>query len=416
MKNLVAVILAAGRGTRMKSSIPKVMHDILGKPMISYVIDLVNGLGADEIFVVAGYKKDLLKDALKGVKVVVQKELLGSGDAVNAAGKALKGYSGDILVVCGDTPILERDVMRELVKKHERSSASATILTAELKNPSGYGRIARNANGAIERIIEDVEASIFEKVITEINVGAYCFKAKDLFGSLEEIKSDNKKKEYFLTDVIGVLHKKGKKVEFVSAPEDTRTIIGINSRRDLAEAVRILKDAVLESLMENGVTIVDPSTTVIEPGVEIGADSVIYPNTVIETGVKMGKSCKIGPFARIRGGVELADCVEVGNFVELVRTKVGQGTKIKHHTYLGDATLGKDVNIGAGTITANYDGKNKNKTVIEDKVFVGVGSILIAPLRIGEKAVVGAGCVIPKNRHVAPGSTVVGVPARVLKK
>jgi len=415
LKNLVAIILAAGRGTRMKSALPKVMHELLGVPMINYCLDLVRSAGVSRIFTVIGYKKELVKDALKGVEVVVQRQLLGSGDAVNTACRALKGYSGDILVVCGDTPLIEKSAIKELVEKHKASRCGATILTAELKNPGGYGRIVRNQNGVIEKIIEDTEASIFEKVIVEINVGAYCFRAEDLLRSLEEIKSNNRKKEYFLTDVIAVLRKKGVAIESVSV-RNAGTIIGINSRRDLAEAAGILKGMVLERLMEKGVTIVDPSTTVIGPDVAIGEDSIIYPNTVIENGVKIGRNCRIGPFARIRPGVELADDVEVGNFVELVRTKVGAKTKIKHHTYLGDTVVGADVNIGAGTITANFDGVDKNTTVIGDRVFIGVGSILIAPLKIGKGACVGAGCVIPKMRHVAPGSTVVGVPARILKR
>ena len=415
MKNLAAVILAAGRGTRMKSDIPKVLHPILGRPIIGYVLDFVNAAGADKTVVVAGYKSELLKEALPGVKIVVQKRLLGSGDAVNTAKKALAGFKGDILVVCGDTPLLEKGSIRELIKVHRASHASATVLTAKLANPTCYGRIARDSKGKITRIVEETEATLAEKCISEINVGAYCFRAGGLFDALDEIRPDNNKSEYFLTDVIGTMHKSGKTIESVPA-KDADTIIGINSRRDLAEAARILKERILGSHMDNGVSITDPRTTTIYPDVEIGRDTVIYPSTVIERDVKIGRYCHVGPFARLRGGVRLGDMVEVGNFVELVRTAVGRLTRIKHLSYLGDARVGSGVNIGAGTITANFDGKNKNKTVIGDRASIGVGAILIAPVEVGQGAVIGAGCVVPKGRNIPRGATVVGVPARILKR
>ncbi len=415
MKDTAAVILAAGRGTRMKSEIPKVLHPILGKPMIEYVIDTAKEVGVGDIIVVAGFGKELLKDALKGTKVVIQKELLGSGDAMNAVRPALGRFGGDVLVMCGDAPLLERDTLKNLIKRHRASQASATVLTANVNNPTGYGRIVKDSRGFVAKIVEELEADITQKCISEINTGTYCFKAKELFGALDEIKPDNKKKEYFLTDAIAVLHKRGKRVEAV-AVEDADTAIGINSRRDLAEATKILKEKILNSLMDSGVTIIDPSTTLISPDVRIARDTVIYPNTIIERGVDIGGYCRIGPFARIRSGVRLDDMVEIGNFVELVRTRVGSRTKIKHHAYLGDAAVGADVNIGAGTITANFDGKKKNKTIIEDGAAIGVGSILIAPVEVGAGSTVGAGCVVPKGRNIPRGATVVGVPARILKK
>ncbi len=414
MKDLIAVILAAGRGTRMKSELPKVLHCLLGKPMIGYVLDVARGLGAREIVAVAGYKKHLLKDSLQGVKIVEQKELLGSGDALATARKTLRSFSGDLAVLCGDTPLIKKETIVELVRKHRNARATATVLTARIDDPAGYGRIRRDAHGMIEKIVEETEATSREKAITEINVGAYCFSARDLFNALDEIKPDNKKKEYFLTDVIEVLHNREKRIESIVL-EKADTIIGINSRRDLAEATKILRMQIIESHMASGVTIVDPSTTTIEPGAKIGRDTVIYPYTVIESGVEVGRSCQIGPFARLRGGVRLSDRVEVGNFVELVRTCVGSRTKIKHHTYLGDTVVGKSVNIGAGTITANFDGRKKNTTIIEDGSFIGVGSILIAPVTIGKGSTVGAGCVVPKRHDVPPDATVVGVPARVLR-
>jgi len=415
MKNTVAIVLAAGKGTRMKSETPKVLHKILGKPIISYVLDALKCAGITDIVTVAGHGSHLLKEVVKGSKVVVQKELLGSGDAVKTARKALAGYSGDVLVICGDTPLIRSATIRSIIETHKSSGASLTILTAKLKNPTGYGRILRDDSGAVLKIVEEENASIYEEAVNEVNVGTYCFKAKDLFEALGEVKPDGKKKEFFLTDTIAILRKDAKPIEAVEV-YDAGEMIGINSRRDLAEAAQTMKARILDEIMAGGVTIEDPASTTIYEGVTIGPGSVIRPNTFIESDVEIGRGCRIGPFTRIRPHVRIADNVEVGNFVELVRTKVGSGTKVKHHTYLGDTTVGRHVNIGAGTITANYDGKVKSKTVIEDKAFIGVGAILIAPVRVGKLAVVGAGCVVPKNHDVPKGATVVGVPARLFKK
>jgi bifunctional UDP-N-acetylglucosamine pyrophosphorylase/glucosamine-1-phosphate N-acetyltransferase len=267
----------------------------------------------------------------------------------------------------------------------------------------------------VSRIVEEEETSLYEKAIKEINCGTYCFKAKDLFRSLLEVKANNNKKEYFLTDTIGILNKEKAPIEAFRVKDSDETI-GVNTRKDLADAARILKNRILEDLMSCGVTVEDPLSTTIYPEVTIGQDSVIYSHTIIESGVEIGKLCHIGPFARIRPKVRIGDNVEIGNFVELVRTEVGDNTRIKHHTYLGDTTVGKNVNVGAGTITANFDGRKKNRTVIEEGAFVGVGAILIAPVKIGKNAVVGAGSVVPKNHNVPRGATVIGVPARILKR
>lgn len=417
MKNTIAVILAAGRGTRMKSDTPKVMHEILGRPMISYVVDSVKAAGIKTIVLVTGFGSHQVQEFFKdsGVKTVLQKRLLGSGDAVNTAKREITKSKGDCLVVYGDTPLIKSNTIRRLIKKHRDSSAILTLLTAVLKSPTGYGRIIRNTEGRIMKIAEEAEAKTYNKEIKEINVGTCIFRTEDLFASLNNIKPENTKKEYYLTDAVKILSDSGKKIESVSI-EDLDEMIGVNSRVELAEAASCIKNRILNELMTSGVTIQDPSTTTIYPGVKIGPDSIIYPNTIIESDVVVGEHCRIGPFARLRPGTRIGNKTEVGNFVELVRTEIGESTKVKHHTYLGDAKVGKSVNIGAGTITANYDGKNKNRTVIGDNTFVGVGAILIAPVRIGKRALVGAGTVILKGHNIKDGATAVGVPARILEK
>jgi len=418
MKNTIAVILAAGRGTRMKSDAPKVMHKILGMPMISYIVDSVQGAGVKAMLLVVGFGSNRVREFLKGTKIktVLQKKLLGSGDAANSARKEMAGFAGsDCLVVYGDTPLIKSQTIKRLIDTHKASSASLTLLTAILKNPTGYGRIIRNTDGKIIKIAEEDEARIYKKEIKEINAGTCIFKTKDLFEALKKMKPENSKKEYYLTDAVKIFSDSGKKIESLFL-EDLDEIIGVNSRVELAQASSCIKNRVLNELMMSGVTIQDPSTTTIYPRVKIGRDSVIYPNTIIESDVKIGEHCHIGPFARLRPGTVVQDYAEVGNFVELVRTRVGKYTKVKHHTYLGDAKVGKNVNIGAGTIIANYDGKNKNKTIIGSGAFIGVGAVLIAPVKIGKKALVGAGTVVLKKHNVKDGATAVGVPARILEK
>lgn len=415
MTDIVAIILAAGKGTRMKSRTPKVLHEILGKPIILYVLDALKAAGVKDTITVAGHGIDLLKKTVTKARIVEQKKLLGSGDAVATARKALENYSGDVLVICGDTPLVRSQTIAAIIEKHKSSGADLTLLTAKLKDPMGYGRIIRDGAGAVQKIVEEENANLYEEGVNEVNVGTYCFKARPLFKALEAVRPDSRKKEIFLTDTVGIMHREGRRVETLEV-DDVEEMIGINSRQDLAEATQSMKRRILDEIMSGGVTIEDPASTTVYQGVTIGPDSVIHPNTVIQSDVAIGAGCLIGPFARIRPHVRIGDGVEVGNFVELVRTTIGAGSKVKHHTYLGDTTVGEGVNIGAGTITANYDGKEKNRTVIEDGAFIGVGAILIAPVRIGKGAVVGAGSVVPKNHDVPKGATVVGVPARLFKK
>ncbi len=416
LKDIVALILAGGKGTRMKSELPKVLHRILGKPIIRYLVDSIEEAGVADIVSVAGYGSDLLKEELKdtGVKVVVQKKLLGSGDAVKTAKTLIHGKYKDVMVICGDTPLIPSEAIKSLIEKHKDSKASATILTVKVKDPTGYGRIVRSG-ARIVKIAEEEDARFYEEAIDEINVGTYCFDINDLFEAFSFVKASNDKNEYYLTDVIEIMHKKNRPIESVTA-NDEDEMIGVNTRSDLARAASTLKKKVIEGAMSEGVTVEDPSSTVIYPGAKIGKDSIIYSNTVIESGAEIGKGCHIGTVARIRGGVLLADNVEIGNFVELVRTKVRSLTKIKHHTYLGDAVVGRRVNIGAGVITANFDGKKKNRTVIEDGAFLGIGVRLIAPVRVGANAVVGAGAVVLSGHDVPRGSTVAGVPSRIIKR
>ncbi|MFA5388708.1 MAG: NTP transferase domain-containing protein [Candidatus Omnitrophota bacterium] len=417
MKNIAVIILAAGEGTRMKSSLPKVLHNICGKPMLGYLIDNVNSLGMSKIFVIIGHKAGLVKERVGGIKCVKQDTLLGTGDAVSRARQALlkDNKIENVLILYGDTPLLTKDIVKRLIEKHVASSASATILTAQLKNPTGYGRVIRSSGNKIVKIVEELDASIYEKVVEEINVGVYCFNKKALFYGLEKIKPDNKKQEYYLTDTIGLLARSNMPVESVST-NDTEEFLGVNTRGELAKAEQVMRKRILAGIMDSGVTIVDPGNTYIEHEVEIGRDTVIYPYTFIENNVKIGTNCAIGPSARLRPGTVVENDVGIGNFAEIVRSRIGAGTKIRHQCYIGDTIIGKNVNIGAGTIVANYDGKEKHKTVIEDNAFIGTGTILIAPVKVGRGAVTGAGSVVTRNKNVPAGKTVAGVPARLLIK
>ncbi|MCX5692967.1 MAG: sugar phosphate nucleotidyltransferase [Candidatus Omnitrophica bacterium] len=417
MKNIATIILAAGEGTRMKSSLPKVLHNICGKPMLKYLIDNVNSIGIDKVIVIVGHKAGLVKKLIGGIKCIKQDELLGTGDAVSRARAAiLKDKKIDnILILYGDTPLLSQGIIKKLIEKHIATGAGATILTAQLKNPTGYGRVIRSSGNKIVKMVEELDASVYEKVIEEINVGVYCFNKKALFYGLEKIKPDNKKEEYYLTDIIEVLTKSDIPVESITT-DDTEEFLGVNTRAELAKAELVMRKRILDSVMDSGATIADPDNTYIEHGVEIGKDTVIYPYTFIENNVKIGSGCSIGPFARLRPGTIIGNNVGIGNFVEIVRSSIGEKTKVRHQCYIGDTVIGKNVNIGAGTIVANYDGKEKHKTVIEDNAFIGTGTILIAPVKVGRGAVTGAGSVVTSNKNVPAGKTVVGIPAKVLNK
>ncbi|MEA3489447.1 MAG: NTP transferase domain-containing protein [Candidatus Omnitrophota bacterium] len=412
MENITAVILAAGLGIRMKTDVPKVLHRIGSKTMLGRIIANLKKSGVTDIIAVVGHKADIVESFFKeAIRFVRQPELLGSGDALAHAVDYME-EDGDVLVTCGDTPLISDDTYAKLVERHIREKASCTLLTSTIADPASYGRIIRDRRGNVLRIVEEKDLSGAEKEVTEINVGTYCFRKDNLKKFVRNIKINEKKKEFYLTDMIDILVRNGKRI--VSETCEAEEAVGVNSRKDLADMNRIINRKNVEKLMDSGVTVIDPDTTYIDETAEIGRDTIIFPCTVIESDIRIAEGCKVGPFARLRPGTSLSRGVEVGNYVELCRTEIGERTKVKHHAYLGDTVVGRDVNIGAGTITANYDGKNKYRTEIGDNAFIGVGAVLIAPVRIGKGAVVGAGSVITKNKDVPAGETVIGVPARPL--
>ena len=416
MNDLKTIILAAGKGTRFKSDTPKVLHCIAGRPALLYVLDVAQSLGSLKTFVVVGHKAEAVKAAVAGqAEIVVQKRLLGTADAVRTCKAYFKGARGTVLVMCGDTPLLDKSVVRMLVKAHARSKAACTVLSANLEDPSGYGRIIRDHSGEFVAIREDKDASPEERKVPEINTGVYCFNAKLLFDSIGRIRVNAKKKEFYLTDIIELFCRKGLKVRAVATDDWTATL-GINTRQDLALAEALKREKILLKLMSSGVTIMDPATTYIEDGAAIGRDTVIYPCTYIHQGVRVGKHCSVGPFARLRPGTTLADHVSVGNFAEVSRSRLGEGVNMKHFSFLGDTTVGRKANIGCGAVTANYDGRNKNHTAIGPKAFIGCDAVLVAPVKIGENAVVGAGSVVTAGKNVPSNSVAVGIPARVIKR
>jgi bifunctional UDP-N-acetylglucosamine pyrophosphorylase/glucosamine-1-phosphate N-acetyltransferase len=413
LDNVKAVVLAAGKGVRMKSERPKVLHEILGRPVLDFVLRNLRLAGVQDIIVVVGHQAEKVKAAAKDCRFAEQSVQKGTGHALLAAEPLLKGFSGDVFVVAGDAPLIGPDTLRRLHEDHRAQKRDATFLSACLDDPSGYGRVVRDqATGRFQRFAEDSDASPQEKSIPECNSGTYLFKCSAIFEALREVKPNNSKGELYLTDALGVLVGKGRSVDSVRSLVPTE-IYGINSRRDLVAATNFIRWKILEYHMDNGVSVVDPSTTFIEEDVTIGQDTVIQPFSVIRRGVVIGKNCEVGPFTQLRPGTVMEEGAEVGNFVEVKKSRIGRHSKAKHLSYLGDATLGDHVNIGAGTITANYDGKEKHASVIGDHVHTGSNTVLVAPVKLGKNVTTGAGAVVVKL-DVPDGSVVVGVPARPL--
>ncbi len=430
MSNRYAVILAAGKGTRMKSKLYKVLHPVCGKPMVEHIVDQLSNLDIDEIITIIGHGSEMVKEKLGDrTKYALQEEQLGTGHAVQMAEPHLKDKHGTTVVITGDTPLLTRETINELMEYHEKEQAQVTVLTSKFDDPTGYGRVIRNEHNEVEKIVEHKDASEEEKLVNEINTGVYCFDNELLFDALKNVSNDNAQGEYYLPDVLFIAKERGLKVvaHTTTNPEET---IGINDRVNLAKAEKIMKRRINEQHMRNGVSIIDDENTYIGPDVQIESDVVIEPgckitgqtiikadsiigpnsevkdseigeNTVVKHSVvtesKVGNNVNIGPFAHIRPASDIGDDVKVGNFVEVKKSTIDTNSKVSHLSYIGDAEVGKDANIGCGTITVNYDGKNKHKTIIEDGAFIGCNSNLVAPVIVKKGAYVAAGSTITKD-------------------
>jgi len=437
MSTTAAVILAAGQGKRMKSALPKVLHRCAGVPLIRYVLDAVAAAGVTSVVIVIGTGAAQVREAMgDGYRYVLQEPQRGTGDAVAKALPQVAPECRDLLVLCGDTPLLTPASLSRLLATRREASAGACILTSVFDDPSGYGRIVRDASGLVAAIVEDGDATLEQRKIREINTGAYSFEREALEEALSGLRPDNSQGEYYLTDVIETLRQYGRPVAAMAAPPAETA--GINTRRELAAAEHILRRWECERLMDAGVTIIDPAVTYIDHGVEVGRDTVIYPFCFLEGATRVGEGCvvgpgtrlvdtdlgsgvtvqysllirstagngcQIGPYAYMRPGTELAERVKVGDFVELKQVQVGPGSKIPHLSYVGDAVIGAGVNVGAGTITCNYDGFSKHRTQIGDGAFIGSNTNLVAPVSIGAEAVTGAGSTI--TRDVPDGSLAV---------
>ena len=399
----------------MKSDVPKVLHKVCGRPIIEYVLDITRSLGSLKTYIVTGHGAKQVEQTVSGdVEFVLQPQLLGTADAVRRLESHVKGFRGTMLVLCGDTPLLSKNIVRALLTKHRRNRASATVLTALIDNPQGYGRIVRDRAGSFLAIREEKDADPQEVLINEINVGVYCFESVKLFETLKKVRLNPRKKEFYLTDVIELFLAADNRVDTLTT-EDDHVAFGVNTRSDLAQAEAIIRKRILDEHMRNGVTITDPLTTYIEDGVKIGRDTIIYPCTIINSDVHIGSNCKIGPLAHVRPGSRIASNVEIGNFTEVSRTTIDSGTFMKHFSFLGDATVKAGVNIGAGVVTANFDGVAKNKTKIDQGAFIGSDSILVAPVTVGSKAIVGAGAVVTQHTKIPAYAVARGVPAKIFK-
>ncbi len=449
MEDNCAVILAAGEGTRMRSRIAKVLHSLLGRALVHYPVDLCRRLGVKRMLVVVAHQAEEVQQALAGqpVEFVHQGEPKGTGHAVRQAEEHLRGFEGTVLVLAADTPLLRVETVRQLIEAHHAGGAVATLLTARVAHPTAYGRILRDKQGRLRRIVEEVEATEAEKQVSEINAGVYCFAAASLFEALGRVPVSPVKGEVFLPEVVQVLVKKGQVVQAVLVADPTE-VQGINTRAELAQAATVLRQRVHDRLMREGVTLIDPQATYIDDTVQVGPDTVIYPGVILEgattigegcviysncriqnsllgdgitvldgsviVGSEIAEGCVIGPFAHLRPQTRLKRKAKVGNFCEIKKAVIGEGSKVPHLAYIGDTQMGEKVNIGAGTITCNYDGFAKHETVIEDDVFVGSNTNLVAPVTVGKGAIIAAGSTI--NEAVPPDAVAFGRAPQVNKE
>lgn len=422
-----ALILAAGQGTRIKSDIPKVLHKVCGKEMVNHVIDNMRKASIEDVNVIIGKGAELVKKETESRKVSysLQEEQLGTGHAVKCAAEFLKGKKGTVLIFAGDAPLTKETTIKELIKYHEENNNSATLLSALVEDPTGYGRIIRDENGQVLKIVEHKDCNEEELKVNEMNAAMYCFDIEDLVNALEKISNDNVQGEYYLTDAIGIVKEEGKKVgAVVTDYEDT---IGVNSRAQLAEAEEILRNRINRIHLDNGVTLIDPRSTYIGADVVIGKDTILYPNTILEGNTKIGQRCTIlqntrikdsiiengatiessvileskvgentnvGPFAYIRPESSIGNNVKIGDFVEIKKANIGNETKVAHLTYIGDAEVGSGCNFGCGTVVVNYDGKKKHKTIIGDNSFIGCNTNLVSPVKVGDNTYIAAGSTI----------------------
>ncbi len=432
MSPIHVVVLAAGKGTRMKSAIPKVLHAAAGLPLIEHVLRIADRVSPTSVVLVLGHQAETVKTALAGrtnLKFALQEPQLGTGHALLHTESALAGAHGTLVLLSGDVPLLRPETLETLVRHHEQTAAAATVLTAIVDDPDGYGRIVRSG-GRISAIVEHKDASAEQRRIREINSAIYAFDIAPLFAGLRQIGSANAQQEYYLPDLVQIYRERGLRVETVTL-DSPREIFGVNSRKELADVARILRTEHNDELMASGVTLVDPATAFIGADVTIGPDTIIHPGVHLEGHTQIGSGCEIqshvrivnstladgvfvnnfclivdsvvgrgarvGPFAHLRPQSAVGEDAHIGNFVELKKTSFGRGSKANHLSYLGDATIGENVNVGAGTITCNYDGTAKHRTTIEDGAFIGSDSQLIAPVRVGRGAYVAAGSSITED-------------------
>lgn len=426
----MAIVLAAGQGKRMKSKLYKVLHPVCGKPMVSHVLAAVKEASCERTVIIVGHGAEAVRTTLgDSVEYAFQAEQLGTGHAVKQAKPLLGDEEGITVVICGDTPLVRAETVEAMISQHLAQGGAATILTAIFDDPSGYGRIVRGTDGDVLRIVEHKDCNAEEAAVREINTGTYCFDNRKLFAALEQVTSDNAQGEYYLTDVIGILQKQGERIG-ASIVSDVAEAIGINDRVALGEAERLMRLRINRQHQLNGVSLIDPANTYIDSDVTIGSDTVVYPGTALRGSTSIGSDCvigpnaeltdtivgsgstirysvaekaelatdcNVGPFAYLRPGTKLGRHVKVGDFVELKNAVIGEHSKVPHLSYVGDAIVGSNVNIGCGAITANYDGYNKSMTEIGNDVFIGSNANLIAPVKIGNGAYVVAGSTITSN-------------------